>query len=120
MHIRETFNKSYFLSIRKKILIINLDSKLKNLALGIGYFTLVQSTAKDRLHRLNSRIAGIAPHQNYMRYDVTHLIHYLLPKIGRRLAPEVVYRIRVRIKAGEGVLAITKAIKVSRPTVYKI
>ena len=55
-----------------------------------------------------------------MRCDVTHLIHYLLPKMGRRLAPEVVYRIRVRIKAGEGVLAIAKAINVSRPTVYKI
>jgi DNA invertase Pin-like site-specific DNA recombinase len=80
----------------------------------------LQSTAKDRLHRLNSRTAGIAPHQNYMRCDVTHLIHYLLPKMGRRLAPEVVYRIRVRIKAGEGVLAIAKAIEVSRPTVYKI
>ena len=40
--------------------------------------------------------------------------------MGRRLAPEVVYRIRVRIEAGEGVLAIAKAIKVSRPTVYKI
>ena len=40
--------------------------------------------------------------------------------MGRRLAPKVVYRIRVRIKASEGVLAIAKAIKVSRPTVYKI
>ena len=40
--------------------------------------------------------------------------------MGRRLAHEVVYRIRVRIKAGEGVLAIAKAIDVSRPTVYKI
>jgi DNA invertase Pin-like site-specific DNA recombinase len=40
--------------------------------------------------------------------------------MGRRLAPKVVYRIRVRIKAGEGVLAIAKAINVSRPTVYKI
>ena len=55
-----------------------------------------------------------------MRCDVTHLIHYLLPKIGRRLAPKVVYRIRVRIKASKGVLAIAKAIEVSRPTVYKI
>ncbi len=40
--------------------------------------------------------------------------------MGRRLAPEVVYRIRVRIKAGEEVLAIAKAIDVSCPTVYKI
>ena len=40
--------------------------------------------------------------------------------MGRRLAPEVAYQIRVRIKAGEGVLAIAKAIDVSRPTVYKI
>ena len=43
-----------------------------------------------------------------------------MPIIGRRLTPEVVYRIRVRSKAGEGVLAIAKAIDVSRPTVYKI
>ncbi len=40
--------------------------------------------------------------------------------MGRRLAPEVVYRIRVRIKAGEEVPAIAKAIDVSCPTVYKI
>jgi len=40
--------------------------------------------------------------------------------MGRRLVPEVVYRIRVRIEAGEGVSAIAKAINVSRPTVYKI
>ncbi len=40
--------------------------------------------------------------------------------MGRRLAPEVVYRIRVRIKAGEEVPAIAKAINVSCPTVYKI
>ena len=40
--------------------------------------------------------------------------------MGRRLAFKVVYRMRVRIEAGEGVLAITKVIKVSRPTVYKI
>ena len=43
-----------------------------------------------------------------------------MPKIGRRLAPKVVYRIRVRIEAGKEVLAITKTIDVSRPTVYKI
>ena len=55
-----------------------------------------------------------------MKYNVTHLIHYLLPKIGRRLAPKVAYRIRVRIKAGKEVLAIAKAINVSRTTVYKI
>ena len=40
--------------------------------------------------------------------------------MGRRLAPEVIYRIRVRIEASEGVLAIAKAIDMSRPTVYKI
>ena len=45
-----------------------------------------------------------------MRCDVTHLIHYLLPKMGRRLAPEAVYRIRVRIEAGEGVLAIVRCL----------
>ena len=43
-----------------------------------------------------------------------------MPKIGRRLAPKVIYRIRVRIKAGKEVPAITKAINVSYPTVYKI
>jgi hypothetical protein len=43
-----------------------------------------------------------------------------LPKIGRRLTPEVIYRIRVRIKAGKEVPAITKAINISCPTVYKI
>jgi len=40
--------------------------------------------------------------------------------MGRRLAPEVVYRIRVRIEVGEEVSAIAEAINVSRPTVYKI
>jgi len=55
-----------------------------------------------------------------MKYNVTHLIHYLLPKMGRRLAPKVVYRIRVRIEAGEEVPAIAKAINVSPTTVYKI
>ncbi|OCK95125.1 uncharacterized protein K441DRAFT_717901, partial [Cenococcum geophilum 1.58] len=43
-----------------------------------------------------------------------------LPKMGRRLASEVVYRIRVRIEAGKEVPAISKAINVSCPTVYKI
>ena len=43
-----------------------------------------------------------------------------MPKIGRRLAPKVIYRIRVRIKASEEVPAIAKAINVSRTTVYKI
>ena len=40
--------------------------------------------------------------------------------MGRRLAPKVVYRIRVRIKASKEVLAIAKAIDMSCPTVYKI
>jgi len=40
--------------------------------------------------------------------------------MGRRLAPEVVYRIKVRIKAGEEVPAIAKAIDVSCPIIYKI
>src|SRR5271154_6471728 len=40
--------------------------------------------------------------------------------MGRRLPDEVVYRIRVRIEAGEGVPAIAKAIEVARRTVYKI
>ena len=40
--------------------------------------------------------------------------------MGRRLAPKVVYRIRVRIKAGKDVPTIAKAIDVSYPIVYKI
>ena len=40
--------------------------------------------------------------------------------MGRRLASEVVYRIRVRIEAGEEVPAIAKAIDVSHTTIYKI
>jgi len=40
--------------------------------------------------------------------------------MGRRLPDEVVYRIRVRIEAGEGVPAIAKAIRVARRTLYKI
>ena len=40
--------------------------------------------------------------------------------MGRKLTPEVVYRIRVRIKAGKEVPAIAKAIDVSCMTVYKI
>jgi hypothetical protein len=40
--------------------------------------------------------------------------------MGRRLPDEVVYRIRVRIEAGEGVLAIAKAIEVARRTVYGV
>ena len=40
--------------------------------------------------------------------------------MGRRLPDEVVHRIRIRIKAGEAVPAIAEAVKVSKPTVYKI
>ena len=40
--------------------------------------------------------------------------------MGRRLAPKVIYRIRVRIKASKEVPAIAKAINVSYLTVYKI
>src|SRR5271168_2887837 len=40
--------------------------------------------------------------------------------MSRRLPDEVVYRIRVRIEAGERVPAIAKAIRVARRTVYKI
>jgi hypothetical protein len=40
--------------------------------------------------------------------------------MGRRLLDKVVYRIRIRIKASKAVLAIAEAIKVSKPTVYKI
>ena len=40
--------------------------------------------------------------------------------MDRRLAPKVIYRIRVRIKAGKDVSAIMKAINVSYPTIYMI
>jgi transposase len=40
--------------------------------------------------------------------------------MGRRLPDEVVHRIRIRIEAGEAVLAIAEAVKVSKPTVYKM
>ena len=40
--------------------------------------------------------------------------------MGRRLPDEVVHRIRVRIEAGEAVLAIAEAVKVGKKTIYKI
>ena len=40
--------------------------------------------------------------------------------MGRRLLDEVVYRIRIRIKAGEAVLAIAEAVKVGKKTIYKM
>jgi len=40
--------------------------------------------------------------------------------MGRRLPDKVIYRIRIRIKASEAVLAIAEAIKVSKPTIYKM
>jgi len=40
--------------------------------------------------------------------------------MGRRLLDEVVYRIRIRIKAGKAVPAITEAVKVGKKTIYKI
>ena len=40
--------------------------------------------------------------------------------MGRRLLDEVVHRIRIRIKAGKAVLAITDAIKVAKKTIYKM
>ena len=40
--------------------------------------------------------------------------------MGRRLLDEVVYRIRIRVKAGEAVPAIAEAIKVAKKTIYKI
>jgi hypothetical protein len=81
---------------------------------------LLQSFAKDRLIAPSSEEPASHPTKICKRCDVTYLIHYLLPKIGRRLAPEVVYRIRVRIKASKEVPAIAKAIDMSYPTVYKI
>ena len=40
--------------------------------------------------------------------------------MGRRLPDEVVYRIRICIKAGKAVLAIADAIKVAKKTIYKM
>jgi len=40
--------------------------------------------------------------------------------MGRRLLDEVVHRIRIRIEAGEAVPAIAEAVKVSKPTIYKM
>ena len=40
--------------------------------------------------------------------------------MGRRLLDEVVHRIRIRIEAGEAVPAIAEAVKVSKPTIYKL
>ena len=40
--------------------------------------------------------------------------------IGRRLPDEVVYRIRLRIDTGTEVAAISKAVGVSKKTIYKL
>ena len=40
--------------------------------------------------------------------------------MGRRLLDEVVYRIRICIKASKAVLAIAEAVKVGKKTIYKI
>jgi len=40
--------------------------------------------------------------------------------MGRRLLDKVVYRIRIRIEAGEAVPAIAEAVKVGKKTIYKI
>ena len=40
--------------------------------------------------------------------------------MGHRLPDEVVHRIRIRIEAGEAVLAIAEAVKVGKKTIYKI
>jgi len=40
--------------------------------------------------------------------------------MGRRLPDEVIYRIRIRIKANKDVAAIAAAVKVAKKTVYKM
>ena len=40
--------------------------------------------------------------------------------IGRRLLDEVVYRIRLRVKANKSIAAIIEAVKVSKKTIYKL
>jgi len=40
--------------------------------------------------------------------------------MGRRLPDEVVYRIRIRIKASKAVPAIAEAVKVGKKAIYKM
>ena len=40
--------------------------------------------------------------------------------MGRCLLDEVIYRIRLRIKANKNVAAITEVVKVSKKTIYKL
>jgi len=40
--------------------------------------------------------------------------------MGRRLPDEVVYRIRLRIKANKNMAAIAEAVKVSKKIIYKL
>jgi len=40
--------------------------------------------------------------------------------IGRRLPDEVVYRIRLRIEANKNIVAIAKAVKVSKKIIYEL
>jgi len=40
--------------------------------------------------------------------------------MGRCFLDKVVYKIRIRIKVGKVVLAITKAVKVAKKTIYKM
>ena len=40
--------------------------------------------------------------------------------MGRRLPDKAVYRIRIRIKAGKAVPAITEAVKIAKRIIYKM
>ena len=40
--------------------------------------------------------------------------------MGRRLPDKVVHKIKIRIEANKAVPAIAEAVKVSKPTVYKM
>jgi len=40
--------------------------------------------------------------------------------MGRRLLDKVIYRIRIRLKAGKEAPAIAKAVGVSKKTIYKL
>jgi hypothetical protein len=40
--------------------------------------------------------------------------------MGRRLLDEVVYRIRIRLKAGKEAPAIARAVGVAKKTIYKL
>ena len=66
-----------------------------------------------------SRKNRIASHLNFAEYDF-NFTAIIVVIIGRRLPDEVIYRIRLRVKANKSVAAIVEAVKVSKRTIYKL